>query len=121
MGRDRRRYPRVGIELDFTLEASGIRWQGKTVDLSPYGVKVALPANWGRLRPGTPVEVGLALPDGGSLLTLTGWVVRTDEGGIALNFVHQRALLFARLKEFVDSLLRSVSNGPAHLGVRSQA
>ncbi len=109
MGQDRRRYPRVGLELDFTLEASGIQWKGKTVDLSPYGVKVALPANWGRLRPGTSVELGLALPDGGSPLTLTGWVVRTDEDSIALNFVHQRALPFARLKEFVDSLLRSVT------------
>ncbi len=117
MGQDRRRYPRVGVELEFTLEASGIRWEGKTVDLSPYGVKVALPANWGRLRTGTPVELGLALPDGGSPLTLTGRIVRTDGEGLALNFDHQRALPFARLKDFVDSLLRGASNCPAHLGV----
>ncbi len=117
MGRDRRRYPRVGVELDFTLEVSGIRWEGRTIDLSPYGVKVALPANWGRLRPGTSVELKLALPDGGSPLTLTAWIVRTGEDSIALNFVHERALLFARLRDFVDSLLRSASNCPAQLGV----
>ncbi len=116
MGRDRRRYPRVGVAMDVSVEAAGIQWQRKTVDLSPYGVKVAMPVT---LRPETGVKVRLSLPDGGSPLSLAGRVVRTDPDGLAICFVDLRALTFARLKEFVDALLVSLSKGPARpdLGV----
>ena len=116
MGRDRRRYPRVGLGLEITLEAEGSHWQAKTVDLSPYGVKVALPANSLSLAPGTKVRLQLAIPDENPALSLTGSVVRSDPDGVAVAFANQGAFYFVRLKEFVDSLLESISNGPARLG-----
>ena len=117
MGQDRRRYRRIGVALDCTVEAGGTEWQGRTVDLSPYGLKVALPPDPVTLPPGTSVELRLALPSGGSPLSLTASVVRVDPDGVALNFVNQGALHFARLKELVDSLLQSLSDSPACLDV----
>ncbi len=113
MGRDRRRYPRVGVALDTSVEALGIQWQAKTVDLSPYGVKVGVPATWLNLPPGTRADLRLALPDGESPMALTAHVVRTDPDGVALNFVDLEAQRFARLKGLVDSLLQNCSGGPA--------
>ncbi len=115
MGRDRRRYPRVGVELSIAIEAAGSQWLGKTVDLSPYGVKVALPANSVSLPPGTRVELKLAVPDQNSALSLAASVVRMDPDGLALNFIDLGAQHFARLKDVVDSLLQSRSSGPARV------
>jgi hypothetical protein len=117
MGRDRRRYPRVGVGLDITVDAAGGQWQAKTVDLSPHGVKIAMPATSSGLRPGTKVQLQLAVSDQKPALSLTASVVRSDPDGIALDFINPGALCFARLKEFVDSLLQGTSNGPACLGV----
>ena len=105
MGRDRRRYSRVGVELNVALEGAGSHWLAKTVDLSPYGVKVALPATSASLTTGTRVELKLAVPDQNSALSLGASVVRTDPDGIALNFIALGAQRFARLKGLVDSLL----------------
>ena len=107
MGKDRRRYPRVGLELDVSLETSGIRWQGKTVVLSPYGAKVALPPHPVTLPPGRSVEARLALPGEDSPLSLMAQVLRVDADGIALNFPNQGAPPFERLKDLVDSLLHT--------------
>lgn len=115
MGRDRRRYPRVGAALDISVEAAGRRWDGKTVDLSPYGVKVRLPDNGVTLPPGTTIQLRLVLPDGGSPLALTARVVRTDRSGIALCFENLEPGHFERLKTLVDSLLEHLSDGPARL------
>ena len=117
MGRDRRRYPRVGVALDISIEAAGRRWDAKTVDLSPYGVKVALPANKIKLPPGTTIQLRLILPDGESPLALTARVVRPDRDGIALCFEHLEAGYFERLKAVVDSLLEHLADGPARLEV----
>lgn len=117
VGKDRRRYPRVGVELEVSLDLSGIRWQGKTVDLSPYGVRVTLPPNPVTLPPGTRVELRLAFPGGDSPLLLTASVVRVDPNGVALNFLDQGALAFSRLKGLVDSLLHDLSSSPARLDV----
>lgn len=117
VGKDRRRYPRVGVQLEVSLEAFGIRWQGKTVDLSPYGVKVALPPTPVTLPVETSVELRLALSGGDSPLSLRASVVRVDPDGVALNFVNQGAVPFARLKDLVDSLLHDLSNSPARLDV----
>ena len=105
MGQDRRRHPRVDVSLDISVEVLGTQWQAKTVDLSPCGVKVALPAHWATLPPGTSVDVRLALPDGESPLALTAHVVRIDLDGVALNFQDLEAGHFERLKGFVDSAL----------------
>lgn len=117
MRRDRRRYPRVGAALDINVEAAGRRWDSKTVDLSPYGVKVALAANGIKLPPGTTIQLRLILPDGGSPLALTARVVRIDRDGIALCFENLEAGYFERLKAVVDSLLEHLADGPARLEV----
>lgn len=117
MGRDRRRYPRVGVALDISVEAASRRWDAKTVDLSPYGVKVALPANGIKLPHGTTIQLRLILPDGDAPLALTARVVRTDRDGIALCFENLGAGHFERLKAAVDSLLEHLSNGPARVEV----
>ncbi|MBI2154503.1 MAG: PilZ domain-containing protein [Candidatus Rokubacteria bacterium] len=117
MGRDRRRYPRVGVALDISVEAASRRWDAKTVDLSPYGVKVALPANGIKLPPGTTIQLRLILPDGDAPLALTARVVRADRDGIALCFEHLEPVYFERLKAAVDSLLEHLSNGPARVEV----
>ena len=107
MGRDRRRYPRVAVELEASLETSGIRWRGKTVALSPYGAKVALPPHPVTLPPGRSVEARLALPGEDAPLSLMAQVLRVDPDGIALNFPNQGAPPFERLKDLVDSLLHT--------------
>ena len=117
MGRDRRRYPRVGVALDICVEALGTQWHAKTVDLSPRGVKVALPANLVEFPPGTTAELRLALPDGRSPLAFTASVIRTDPDGTALKFDHLGDEHFQRLKDLVDSLLQNLSDGPARVGV----
>ena len=106
--KDRRRYVRVGAGWEVSLEAPGIRWQGKTVDLGPYGAKVTLPPTPVTLPVRTRVELRLALPGQDSPLSLTAIVVRVDPDGVALNFVKQGAVAFARLKGLVDSLRVSV-------------
>ena len=110
MGRDRRRYPRVGIELDFTLEASGIRWQGKTVDLSPYGVKVALPGTAIQPAWGTAVQMRLASPDGRPLVSVKGIVWRKEPEGMAVLFVELGRDQLEGLKALVAASLTSASS-----------
>ncbi len=101
---DRRRYRRVGVALDISVEGAGRRWEAKTVNLSPYGAKIALPPSAVKLPPETTIPVRLAVPDGGPPLSLRASVVRTDRDGIALCFIDLAAAHFERLKALVDSL-----------------
>jgi hypothetical protein len=103
--------------MDIRVEAAGRRWEAKTVDVSPYGVKVALPTNGVKLPSGTAIQLRLVLPEGDSPLALTARVVRTDRDGIALCFEDLDAGHFERLKALVDSLLEHLSEGPASLEV----
>lgn len=103
MGEDRRCYPRACRALDVTLDAAGRQRRGKTVNLSPFGAKVALSGNSVPLAPRTNIGVRLTLPDGE--LSVTAMVVRTDPDGVALNFGSLEARQFQRLKDLVDSLL----------------
>ncbi len=105
MGKDRRRYPRAVGELDVTVEAGGRQWKTKTVDLSPYGVKVAPPATSVKLPPGTSVQLRLSPHDQDPPLSLTASVARTDADGVALRFDSLEDQQFQRLKSIVDSLL----------------
>lgn len=116
MGRDRRRYPRVGVALDAFVEVLGIHWQAKTVDVSPYGAKVALPTYPVELPRGLMAELRLALADGDPPLAIRARVVRTDPDGIVLNFVNLGGVSFARLKNLADSLLGSLPIDPARPG-----
>jgi len=115
MGRDRRRYPRVTLALGISVAALGRQWQAKTIDLSPYGVRIALPAGPATLPAGTIAELQLSLPDEQAPLVLGGRVVRTDPDGVAFNFVNLSARRFSRLKHLVDSLIERPSDGSASL------
>jgi hypothetical protein len=112
MGRDRRRYHRVGVALNVTVEAAGGQWSGKTADLSPYGVKVRVPTNAARVTRGAMLRLRIALADGDAPLLLAASVVRTDRDGLALNFANLEDHHFERLKAFVDLLLESLPPRP---------
>ena len=106
MGKERRRYPRAGIEFNITVETPGGPWQGKTVNLSPVGVKVA-PLRQPLLLPvGTSVQIKFPTHDRELPLSLPGSVVRADPDGIAFSFDGLETQQFKRLKSFVDSNLQ---------------
>lgn len=117
MGQDRRRYPRISVALGISVEALGRQWRGRTIDLSPYGVKIAWPAEGIEFPPGTTAGLRLSLPDGEAPLAFRGRVSRTDADGVAFNFVNPGARDFARLKDLIDSLLDPPSEPPACLEV----
>ena len=56
-------------------------WPGKTLNLSPYGVKVTFEQPV-KLLPETKIRLQLVLPDQGPPLSLTASVVRSDDDGI---------------------------------------
>ena len=103
MGEDRQCHPRACRPLDVTLDASGRQWRGKTVNLSPYGAKVALSGKSVPLAPGLIIGLRLTLPDGD--LSLGATVSRTAPDGVALKFGSLEGRQFQRLKDLVDSLL----------------
>lgn len=106
MGDDRRRHPRASVNLDVEVEAAGNQWSGKTVDLSPFGVKVASRGHLATLSPGARAQVLLTLGDREAPLSLSAKVVRADPDGVALDFESPDARQFQRLKSFVDALLQ---------------
>lgn len=106
MAHDRRRYPRATVRLAVTLEAESSQWHAKTLNLSPYGVKVASVVQVQPLRPGSSVQLRVALPDQDTPLALPASVVRTDPDGVALKFESPGDSEFRRVKDLVDSLLQ---------------
>ena len=102
---DRRRYVRADAALDATVESPGSHWKGTTLQSSPYGVKVTLPASSVPLHTGTSVQVWLHPGGRNPSLCLLASVVRTDPDGLALRFSHLGAHDSRRLKDLVDSLL----------------
>ncbi len=62
---DRRRAPRAEAELNINVDAQASHcWQGKTINLSTIGVKVALPPTAIRPPWGTRVQLRLSGPNG---------------------------------------------------------
>ena len=102
MSPDRRRHPRAGVELDATVEATSSVWRGRTLNLSPYGAKIASPAMSVNLPRGTSVKIRFPLPDQDPL-SLIANVERMDPDGMALSFNGLGDQNFQRLKELVDS------------------
>lgn len=105
MGRDQRRYPRADVALDVSIETPNTHWKGKTLNLSPYGVKIESQVRPVTFSPGTSVQMWLHLGDQNPPLRLAASVVRADPDGLALSFVRLGAEEFQRLKAVVDSLL----------------
>ena len=106
MAHDRRRYPRSTVGVAVTLEAGSRQWQAKTLNLSPYGVKVASPDPSHILQPGSNVQLRMALPDQDAPLALPASVARTDPDGVALKFGSLGDAEFGRVKTLVASLLQ---------------
>lgn len=105
MGRERRRYHRTTLGVDISLEVAGRQWQAKTINLSPYGAKVARLPNVGTLLDGTSVQLRLPAVGQEPPLCLTANVERTESDGIALSFPALGDQQLQRLKDLVDSLL----------------
>lgn len=106
MGDDQRRYARASVELDVKVEATGNQWAAKTVNLSPYGVKVASQGKLITLPRGARAQVVLTLGEQEAPLSLPANVVRADLDGVALNFENLEEQQFQRLKRFVDARLQ---------------
>lgn len=105
MVKDRRRYPRASIGLDITLQAAGQLWEGKTIDLSPYGVKVTSLPTAIVLPPGDRVQVHFPSLDQDPPLSIDASVVRTDPDGLALRFDDLEDKQFQRLKHLVGTFV----------------
>lgn len=106
MVKERRRYPRAGIEFNITVETPGGPWQGRTMNLSPVGIKIA-PLRHPLLLPvGTGVQVRFPTHDREHPFSLQATVHRTDPDGIAFSFDNVGAQEFKRLKSLVDSNLQ---------------
>jgi len=103
MSKERRRYPRAAVEFNLTVETPGGPWQGKTMNLSPVGVKVA-PLRQPLLLPaGTSVQIRFPTHDRANPFSLAASVVRADDNGIAFSFDNVGAQEFKRIKSLVDT------------------
>ncbi len=106
MSKERRRYPRAAVEFNLTVETPGGPWHGKTMNLSPVGVKVA-PLRQPLLLPtGTSVQIRFPTHDRANPFSLAASVVRADSDGIAFSFDKVGAQEFKRIKSLVDSNLQ---------------
>ena len=100
---NRRRYARVKASLEVTLEdLSGGRWQGQSVDLSPFGLKLRSAT---QVQPGGTVRLSFRPGDGESLISVQSLLVRKDSDGQAFTFVNLTNPDFQRLQKFVDARL----------------
>lgn len=103
---DRRRYPRVEVAWDVTVESGPrVEWQGEIVSFGPFGMRVRLPGKKPSPSEGSVVRVRFA-PLDESPLSIEGVVCRVDPDGLAITFVNLSSRTFDRLKSFVDTLLR---------------
>ncbi len=90
------------MEIDATVEAQSGVWRGKTLNLSPYGAKIASPATSVNLPRGTSVKIRFPLPDQDPL-SLIANLERMDPDGMALSFNGLGDQKVQRLKELIDS------------------
>ena len=106
MSKERRRYPRAAVEFNLTVETPGGPWHGKTLNLSPVGVKVAPLRQPLLIPPGTSVQIRFPTLGRANPFSLPATVQRADPDGIAFRFSEIGAQEFRRLKGFVDSDLQ---------------
>jgi len=106
MSKEKRRYPRAAVEFNLTVETPDGPWQGRTMNLSPVGTKIAPLRDPLRLPPGTGVQIRFPTHNGEHPFSLPASVVRTDPDGIAFSFGNVGAQEFKRLKSLVDSNLQ---------------
>lgn len=100
--RDRRRAPRVPVSITVTiLEDGGGAWQGTSVDLSAFGIKVRADGPHGV---GSPVTLVFTPPDGGPPIRSRALVLRHADG-YAFYFVNVPEPAMRRLETFVKERL----------------
>ena len=103
--KERRKAPRTDAALDISFEAEKpYDWRGKTVNLSPFGVKVALPASAIRPSEGTSLQLRLGAPDNGPPISLKGMIWRREPKSTTLIFVELDREQLEHLRGLVDSL-----------------
>jgi PilZ domain-containing protein len=94
-----RRYPRARVAWKVIIETPGSRPRmRKTVDISPFGVKVRFEE---RLPPGAPARLRFSVPDRRPL-QLNSIVWRTDPDGPVFVFVGISEEELTRMKGLVD-------------------
>lgn len=98
----RRRAERVGIELPVQIEGHAGTTNGRTVDLSAVGARVATGE---RLTPGDMVAVTLTPKDSQGPMRIRAVVWEVDARGAVLVFANLAVHDFARLRSYIDSLL----------------
>ncbi|MBI4589999.1 MAG: response regulator [Candidatus Rokubacteria bacterium] len=103
---NRRRYSRVEVSLEVKVEEPGGQLLGRSVDLSPFGLKIG---SAGEVQPGGPVRLYFSPPDGDPPISVLSLLVRKDPDGHAFAFVSLTNADFQRLKSFVDSRLPDAS------------
>jgi CheY-like chemotaxis protein len=103
--RERRRGPRVPVGFPVRIvEYQGTAWDGVCTELSATGMKVRSAAS---LREGSAVKLLFTPPDGASPVDVISLVVRMDDDGPALSFVHLANAEAKRLGEIVQRLQAS--------------
>jgi hypothetical protein len=103
--KERRRVPRAEAELDIRFDAEKpYDWRGKTINLSPYGVRVALPASAIRPSEGTSVKLELSAPPDPAPLSIRGMVWRREPKSTILIFVELGREQVERLRNLVEFL-----------------
>ena len=106
MGNERRRYPRAPVEFNIAVDTPAGPWNGKTLNLSPVGIKIA-PLRQPLLLPlGTSVQIRFPTLGRANPFSLPATVQRADPDGVAFKFGELGAQEFRRLKGFVDSNLQ---------------
>ena len=100
---ERRKYSRMPLSVEAQLsDFRDGRWTATTLDVSPFGAKIALEEADTKTRPGDSLRCRLASPDGGAPIEAMVSVVRADRGTIAVAFVNLTMEDFRRLAQLVD-------------------
>jgi DNA-binding response OmpR family regulator len=102
--RDRRRAARAPVEVPVRVaEDDGTEWEGRSVDISPFGIKVRSQHTG---TSGPVVTLSFGLPDDGPTIRTRALVVRQHET-YAYYFVNLSDETFRRLTVLVQRLLVS--------------
>lgn len=99
---ERRRSSRAAIIMPVRVtEYSGAVWDGMSVDLSAFGIKVRSTA---KIRAGSAAKVQFPLPDGGTPVQVMSLLVRVDPHGHGFCFVNLTGADFQRITDLVARL-----------------
>ncbi|MBI3635648.1 MAG: response regulator [Candidatus Rokubacteria bacterium] len=92
---ERRRCARVPMTIPVrVLEYNGTEWQGTSIDLSPFGMKLRTQV---AITPGAAAKLTFVPPDGGAAIQVMSVLVRVDPNGHVFYFVNLTADDFHRL------------------------